>query len=336
MKAVVLTKIGRIDHLTYEDMSDPVAGHNEVIVRVRAAALNHRDVFICEGKYAKINVPIILGSDGAGEVHSVGNGVDRSWLGRKVVIYPSINWGDEDRVQSSDHRILGLPDNGTLAQFVKVPASNIFDMPHGLTFEEAGAIPLASLTAYRAIVTRGNVQPGETVLVAGIGGGVATFVMQIALSRGARVLVTSGDDAKIERAVKLGASGGANYRDEKWKENIAGLSGGKGPDVVVESAGGESFDHALHVVKPGGRVVTYGATLGPVKHLEVRRIFWKQLSILGATMGTPDDFQNAIGLFGEGKLKPVIDRVFTLQEAIAAFRRLQEAEQFGKVVLRVD
>ena len=336
MKAVVLRELGGPENLRIEEVADPQPNAGEVLIRLKAAAVNHRDLYIRTGKYAGIKLPIILGSDGSGEVVDVGADVDRSLVGKAVVINPSMDWGEDERSQGPAFRILGLPDNGTYAQLIKVPAANVFAKPAALSFEDAAAIPLAGLTAYRALVTRAQVQAGETVLIPGIGGGVATFVLQIAKSLGARVLVTSGSDNKLARARELGAEDGVNYHHGDWVKQIVSLAGSKGVDVVIDSVGGETFASALEVIKPGGRIVTYGATTGAAKQIEVRRIFWKQLNVLGSTMGTQHEFAAMLELFGNNTLRPVVDRIFTLAEVQAAHGRLEEAGQFGKLVLRID
>lgn len=336
MKAIVLRETGGPEKLMLEEVPDPKPGPGEVVVRLKAAALNHRDVWIRSGRYAGIKLPIILGTDGAGEVAEVGTGFDRSLVGRSVIIDPGMNWGTDERAQSSDFRILGLPDNGTYAQLVKVPAINIYPKPEQLSFEEAAAVPLAALTAYRAVVTRARVQQGETVVVTGIGGGVATFVLQIAKKCGARVFVTSGSNDKIDRARTIGAEGGVNYQSPHWVNELRALCGGSGPEVVIDGAGGETFDKSLDLIKPGGRYVIYGGTTGPTKELQVRRIFWKQLNVLGSTMGTSHEFEKAIELYGSGGLRPIIDRVFPLANAADAHKRMELSEQFGRIVLKID
>jgi zinc-binding alcohol dehydrogenase/oxidoreductase len=336
MKAVVLRELGGPEKLRVEEVADPQPNAHEVLVRLKAAAINHRDVFIRQGKYAGIKLPIILGSDGAGEVVAVGAEVDPSFIGKAVVSNPSLDWGEDERVQGPAFRILGLPDNGTYSQFVKVPAANVHAKPSTLSFEEAAAIPLAGLTAYRAVATRAKVQAGETVLVTGIGGGVASFVLQIANHFGARVFVTSGSDTKLARAQALGAEGGANYRTGNWVKAIASLTGDNGVDVIIDSVGGKTFAQALEVIKPGGRIVTYGATTGAAKEIEVRRIFWKQLTILGSTMGTQLEFGAMLELFANSTLRPVVDHVFALDDVQSAHRRLEAAEHFGKIVMRIE
>lgn len=334
MQAVVLRALGGPEVLRLENVDDPVAGPGEVLVRLHAAALNHRDVWIRKGQYAGIQLPVILGSDGAGEIVAVGEGVDESFVGWHVVIDPSFEWGDDPRVQGPGFRILGLPDDGTYAQLVRVPASSIHAMPSGLSFEEAAAIPLAGLTAFRAVTTRGAVQPDETVLVTGIGGGVAVFALQMARYAGARVFVSSGSDAKIARALELGAEGGVDYRDPAWPAQLKTLTDG-GPDVIITSAGGASFDQCLDAARPGGRVVVYGATHGNVPDLQLRRVFWKQLSVLGTTMGTDAEFAEMVKWFSTGAIAPVVDRVFPLAEAGQAQAEMESHSQFGKIVLAI-
>lgn len=336
MKAIVLHSTGDPEEAArLEDVPDPTPGPGQVVVRLRAAALNHRDLFICRGQYAGLRFPIIPGSDGAGEVAAVGRGVAAVSPGAPVVINPSLNWGDDLRAFGPQFRILGLPDNGTFAEQVVVPATNVLPRPEGLADEEAAAIPLGGLTAYRAVVTRGRVQRGETVLVLGIGGGVATFALLIARQAGARVLVTSGSDAKLARARALGADGGFNYKTADWVTAVREATGGQGPDLIIDGTGGATFDRALDAARPGGRIVSYGATTGNAPELTVRRIFWKQLSVLGSTMGSPDDFRAMLPLFGHGKLRPVVDQIFPLADAGKALRRMDRAEQFGKIALRI-
>jgi zinc-binding alcohol dehydrogenase/oxidoreductase len=333
MRAIVLTALGDVDNLRMEQRPDPRPGPADAVVRLQAAALNRRDVWIRKGQYAGIKVPIILGSDGAGEVVDVGERVDRAWRGRQVVIDPSLNWGTDERAQDSAFNILGLPVDGTYAEMVAVPAANLHPKPVHLSWEEAAAVPLASVTAFRALVTRARVQAGETVLVTGIGGGVATTALQIARHLGAKVYVTSGHDAKIEAAKRLGAMGGVNHRSDDWvKSLIAGI--GSRPDVIIDGAGGETFNKALDALKPGGRLVSYGSTLGVAQHVEIRRIFWKQLNVLGCTMGSPSDFAAMLKLYESG-LKPVIDKVFPLEQAGDAHIRMEAGDQFGKIVLAI-
>ena len=223
----MLHELGPAENLHLQDVPDPQPKAGEVVVRLKAAALNHRDVWIRKGLYAGIKLPIILGSDGAGTVAAIGVGVDPSLMGKEVVINPGFDWGKDERVQSPYFRILGLPDDGTYAEMVKAPATHVHRKPAAWTWEEAAALPLAALTAYRAVVTRAQAREGEHVLVTGIGGGVSIAALQIAKASGARVVVTSGSDAKLERAKTLGAIGGVNYKLSDWSKTVSALDGGR-------------------------------------------------------------------------------------------------------------
>ena len=333
MKAIVLRELGGPEHLRLEEVADPQPGPGEAIVALKASALNHRDVFILHKLYPHIKLPAILGSDGAGTVSAVGEGVEASWIGREVVIEPGLEWGPDERQQGSRYRILGMPDDGTFAELIKIPVANLQPKPAHLTFEEAAALPLAGLTAYRSVVSRAQVKAGETVLVTGIGGGVAVMALQIARQLGARVFVTSRSEEKLERARALGAEGGVNYQDPDWGKRLVELSQG-GPDVVIDSAGGESLETAVKIIKMAGRIVFYGATTGLARNLDLYRAFFKQLTIMGSTMGSPREFASLVRFYDEVGLRPPIDRVFPLAEAPDAHRRMEEAAQFGKIVLR--
>jgi zinc-binding alcohol dehydrogenase/oxidoreductase len=333
VRAVVLRELGNPANLRVEDWPKPVPEPGEVVVRVRAAALNHRDVWIRRGQYAGIRLPAILGSDAAGEVTAAGDDEGSSLIGREVVIDPSFGWGSDPRAQSSTFHILGMPTEGTYAEFVKVPAANVYPKPLHLTFEEAAALPLAAVTAYRAVVTRAALQAGETVVITGIGGGVAVAAMTIAVSLGATVYVTSGSEKKIATAKQHGAVDGVLYHASDWSRTLLAIIGRR-PDVIIDGAGGETFAHTLDLVRPGGRIVTYGATRGAIPNLEARRIFWKQLDIYGSTMGTPDDFKRMLETYAKG-FRPVVDTFLPLDQAADAHARLESGEQFGKIVLRV-
>jgi zinc-binding alcohol dehydrogenase/oxidoreductase len=334
MKAIVLRELGAAENLKLEDAPDPQPGAGEAVVKLKAAALNHRDVFIWQGLYPNVKLPAILGSDGAGVVAAVGAGVDQSLIGREVVIEPGLNWGPSEEIQGKNYRFLGMPEDGTYAEMIKIPAENLSPKPAYMTFEEAATLPLAGLTAYRAVATRAKVNAGDTVLVTGIGGGVSMFAAQIAKQLGARVYVTSGSGDKLARARELGADGGANYKNPDWGKMITEMTGG-GPTVVVDSAGGESLETAIKIIKPAGRIVFYGATTGLAK-IDLYRMFFKQLTLMGSTMGSPREFAAFLKLYGEANLRPVVDRVFPLAEAAAAHRRMNDAEQFGKIVLRIE
>jgi len=336
MKAIVLHETGDPGNLRLEEVAVPPPGPQEVVVRLRAAALNHRDVWIRRGLYAGIKLPAILGSDGAGDVSELGSGCDKTLLGKRVVIYPVLNWGSDSRIFGNEFRILGMPDRGTYAERIRIPADNVYPFPSEYSYEEAAAFPLAALTAYRALVSRVRLQKNETVLITGIGGGVSLFALQISIALGATAYVTSGSDLKLEKALQMGAAGGVNYRGPDWTAKILEMTHGSGPDLVIDSIGGSTFDQIIDVVKPGGRIVTYGSTTGATPQLQIRRIFWKQLDILGSTMGTAEEFRQVLRLFEDTRTHPVLDRIFPLEEASAAHQRMERGEQFGKIVLRID
>ena len=319
------------NQLAVARLDDPRPAGGEVVVALRAAALNHRDVWIKTGQYAGLKWPCIPGSDGAGVVAEVGVGVDRSWIGREVVINPSFNWGTEERAQGAQFQILGLPRDGTLAERIAVPVAQLAPRPTHLSWEEAAALPLAGLTAFRALFPRARLQPGERVLVSGVGGGVATFALQFAVAAGAQVWVTSGSPAKIARAVAMGAKGGFDYNATDWPAQAASQVGG-GFDVIVDSAGGEGFGRLIDAAVSGGRIVFFGATRGDAQ-LPVRKVFWRQISLLGTTMGSPADWAAMTAFVAEKRIRPVVSEVFPLARAADAFALMERGGQFGKIVV---
>jgi NADPH:quinone reductase-like Zn-dependent oxidoreductase len=306
---------------------------DSAVVRLRAAALNHRDLWTQLGLYPGIKLPITLGSDGAGTVTSVGSPGDRAWVGREVIINPALDWGADPRAQGPDFRILGLPDNGTFAEQVAIPVANLAPKPAHLSWEQAAALPLAGLTAWRALFTRAQLKSGERVLVTGVGGGAALFALQFAVAAGAEVWVTSGAPEKITRAKTLGAKGGANYRDTDWAAALQKQSGRF--DVIVDSAGGDGFGSLIDLTAPGGRIVFFGATTGNPKALDMRKSFFRQINLLGTTMGSPADFAGMTKFVDAHRITPVVDRVFPLDQADAALRHMEAAAQFGKIGLAI-
>lgn len=337
MKAIVLKdKVRMGDPMApvyYEDVEVPKPNDGEVLIRLKYAALNRRDVFIRYGAYPGIEVPSILGSDGSGIVEEVGANVSNVQAGDEVVINPSLNWGDNPAFPSRDHTILGCPTDGTYAQYVKVPAEYVHLKPKHLSFKEAAAIPLAGLTAYRAVVTRGEVKEGDTVIIPGIGGGVATFALQIAVAKGANVYVTSSSDEKIENAVKLGAKGGVNYKNENWSKDLKKLSGGA--DLSIDSIGGDTFLELINLAKPGSKLVSFGATRGPVNNLVMPKVFFKQMDIRGSTMGNPQEFVDMLKLYEEHELRPVIDSVYALEDVDNAHEKMDQGNVNGKILLEI-
>jgi zinc-binding alcohol dehydrogenase/oxidoreductase len=318
MKAVY---VGEGGALSYEDAGDPVAGPGEVVVELRAAAVNRRDLLVRSppGPAYEFPLPLIPGSDGAGI---------RQDTGEEVVIYPGLGWGGREDAAGPDWRILGGPDNGTYAELVKVPAENVFPKPARFSWEEAAAFPLAGLTAWRALFAVGRLHGSETVLVLGAGSGVSTFAVQLAAQAGSRVLVTSSSEEKIERAKELGAAGGVLYTEEGWAEAVGPV------DVVLDSVG-TTWRDSLRALRKGGRLVVFGGTGGPEVTLDVRALYLSWQSILGTTMGSARDFAGLLRMVNEGSWQPVIDSVRPLAEAEAAHERMKAGEHFGKLVLAV-
>jgi NADPH:quinone reductase-like Zn-dependent oxidoreductase len=321
------------NQLAIVNVPAPAPAVGEALISLRAAALNHRDVWIKQGQYAGLKYPCIPGSDGAGVVAAVGAEVDPAWVGREVVINPAMNWGDNERAQGPGFSILGLPRDGTLAEQIAVPVEQVSAKPARLSWEESAALPLAGLTAWRALITRAELHAGERVLVSGIGGGVALFALQLAVAHGAEVWVTSSSAEKISRAVALGAKGGVNYTEPDWAPRLGKAAGAF--DVVFDSAGGSGFESLVDLTAPGGRVVFFGATRGNPPVLPMRKIFWRQISLLGSTMGSPADWQAMLQYFEQHRLKPVVSDVIPFDRAGEAFDLMERSGQFGKIVVRV-
>ena len=332
MNAALIT--GLKQPVVHQTVADPTAAPGHALVRLKAAALNHRDLWIQLGLYANIQLPLIPGSDGAGIVESVGPDADQAWLGREVIINPALDWGDDPRAQGPAFRILGLPDSGTFAEKLTIPIANLARKPVHLSWEQAAALPLAGLTAWRALFTRARLQAGERVLVTGVGGGAALFALQFAVAAGAEVWVTSSAPEKITRAQSLGAKGGCNYRDGGWAAALQQQAGGLF-DVIVDSAGGEGFASLIGLTRPGGRIVFFGATTGNPKGIDLRKSFFRQINLLGTTMGSPADFAGMTQFVATHQINPVVDRVFPLAEAEAAFRHMEAGAQFGKIGLQM-
>jgi zinc-binding alcohol dehydrogenase/oxidoreductase len=332
MKAVVLHETGGPDKLRIEDVPTPSPAPGQVRVALKASALNRRDFWITVGAYPRIQFPSISGSDGAGVIDAVGAGVDESMIGREVIIYPARDWGDDPRCGGPNFRVLGMPDQGTLAEYICAAVEHVAEKPPHLSWVQAAAVPLAGLTAWRAVVTHGEVQPGQKVLVTGIGGGVATFALLWARYHGASVYVTSGSDEKLAQAKQFGAVGGVNYRAADWNKRIRELSGGI--DLVIDSAGGAVVNAALNTLNNGGRFVFFGATLGnPPEGLEMAKLFFRQIRIQGTTMGTPAEFSAMVEFVNHHRIEPVVDQVLKLEDAVEAYRRLAAGDQMGKLVL---
>ncbi len=335
MRAIQLTAVNQLE---VRDVPDPVPAAGEVVVKISAAALNHRDVWIKLGQYAGLKFPCIPGSDGVGEVVEAGAELEPGeWVGRRVIINPSFGWGLSEAAQGADFSILGLPRNGTLAEKIAVPVEQLSLAPAHLSDEEAAALPLAGLTAWRAVMTRAQVKGGERVLIGGIGGGTALFALQFAVAAGAEVWVTSSSAEKIARARALGARGGFDYTRPGWAEaaakEVAEEAGGLF-DVIIDSAGGPGFEALIDLAAPGGRIAFFGATRGNPPVLPMRKVFWRQLSLLGTTMGSPADWAAMLATVTRQQIHPVVSEVFPFERAAEAFALMERGGQFGKIVMK--
>lgn len=330
MKGLVLTSPGNIGII---ELDQPKLKPSQVLVKIKAAALNKRDQFIREGKYPDIQKNCVLGSDGAGEVVEVADKVKKSWKGKTVVINPNLNWGDNPDVQARDYSILGMPSHGTFAEYIAVDVDRIKEVPGHLSPEEAAALPLGGLTAFRACFHHGQIKKDENVLISGFGGGVAQFAFQFALAAGANVFVTSGKQEKLDAAMKMGATGAFNYTHKDWYKNPWQTKGGF--DVVIDSAGGDQINNFIKIMRPGGRIIFYGATNGLPTSLDLYRMFWNQLTLQGSTMGNDEEFKAMIDFVSAKKIKPVIDSVRPFQEITSAFDDIAQTSKTGKIVVKL-
>jgi zinc-binding alcohol dehydrogenase/oxidoreductase len=316
-----------------EDFKKPKPVKDQVLVKMKYAALNHRDLWLVKEQAKNFPDGIVLGSDGCGTIEDVGEDADPLLVGAEVVINPSLDWGNNPVVQGDAFRILGFPDNGTFAEYLTISKKYIFERPEHLSDEESAAVPLSGLTAYRALFTKARLRSNEKVLITGIGGGAALWALQFAVAYKARVYVTSGSDDKLFRAKELGAIGGFNYRDPQWTEKAQKEAGGF--DIIVDSAGGNQFGKFIELALPGGRIVNFGRTAGNITEIETRLLYWKQISIFGTTMGTRDEFLSMLHFLESRNIKPVLDKTLRLSEIDQAFHRMENANQFGKIILDI-
>ncbi len=339
MKAVRIHEHGGPEVLQYEDAPDPEIGANEALVRVKACALNHLDLFVRAGAVPGLDLPHIPGSDVAGTLEDVGANVDGFGPGDRVVLNPSLSCGNcefcrmgEDSLCAS-FSIVGEHGDGGYAELVKVPARNLVRMPDDFSFEEAAAAPLTFLTAWRMLMTRARLQTGDDILILGASGGVGTAALQIAKLAGARVFVTAGSDEKLQRLQELGADELINYHEVDFSKDVYHRTGKRGVDVVVESVGEATFQGSVRCLRKGGRLVCCGATTGPKGEVDLRVLFWKQLELIGSTMGTRAEFDDVMNLVWERKLEPIVHQTFSLDEAKPAHETMASGDFFGKLVL---
>lgn len=330
MKALILKEAGQIE---LREIPKPTATVGKALVRIKAAGLNRRDDWIREGKYPNIRFGVTMGSDGAGIVEEVGDEKDQHWVGQEVVINPNIEWGPDIEVQSSKYTILGMPIDGTFAEYVVVPIDRLHHKPFHLDFLQAAALPLGGLTAFRALFRRGELRGGQNVLISGFGGGVAQFAFLFAQAAGANVYVSSGSDEKIDKALKLGARGAYNYKKDVNYSDLWKTKGGF--DLVIDSAGGDQINNFIKMLKPRGKIVFYGATNGLPAKLDMYRMFWNQLSLLGTTMGSDHEFSEMLTFVSKHQLRPLIDSIRPFSKIVESFPDITKSNKVGKIVFQV-
>ena len=344
MKAVRMHGYGGADQLFYEDAEDPrLSSAEEVVVQLKASALNHIDIWNRLGATGAVfDLPHILGADGAGVVVEIGENPGSVKIGDAVCLYPATGCGDcEFCLTGRDFmcirvRVLGERLEGTYAEYVKLPAQNCFPLPAGFSFPEAAAFPLVFLTLWRMLITNAQLKPGETLLIVGIGGGVASAALQVANKIGAQVIVTSGSDEKLALAIKLGADHTINHRQADFARQVKVLTDDRGVDVVLDCVAGEVWQKSLAALARGGRLVTCGATAGGQPNDDLTAIFSKQLKIYGSTLGSREEFRQLLSFMTAAQIRPIIDSVFPLKDAAVAQQYLEAARQFGKVVLQIS
>jgi NADPH:quinone reductase-like Zn-dependent oxidoreductase len=342
MRAVQFSDFGDAEVLQYGEAPTPSAGPGEVVVNLKAAALNHLDLWIRSGQREKnIPLPHILGCDGAGVISEIGLGVDYFKLGDRVLISPGLSCGQCEQCLGGqdnicrEYRVLGVREHGTYAEYVKIPAINAVPMPEGIDFQNAAAFPLVFLTAWHMLVTLAKIRPNETVLIHGAGSGVGSAAIQIAKLFGAHVITTAGHEEKLLRAKKLGADDIINYHEKDFVEEVKRLTEKRGVDVVFEHIGGEVLEKSLTIISKGGRLVTCGATTEFLCKVDIRYLYSRHLTLFGSFMGTKNELREVVKFLANGKLKPVIDKVFHLKDVKEAHRRMEERKNFGKIVLSI-
>jgi NADPH:quinone reductase-like Zn-dependent oxidoreductase len=342
MKAIAIMGQGGIDQVQYIDVEPPQIGPREVLIDSRAAALNHLDLFVRNQlETFKLAPPHVAGADGAGVVVEVGAEVRTVKAGDRVLINPGLSCQRCEFCYAGEQSlcmrfgIVGESCPGTFAEYFKVPQENVHPLPEGMSWEEAAAFPLVYVTAWRMLISKAQIKPGEDILILGIGGGVSTAVLQIATALGLRAIVTSSSDDKLQKAKHLGADVAINYTTQDFAREVRDLTQRRGVDVVVDSVGGDSYAKSLACLRRGGRLVTCGATAGPRPQTDLQRIFWNQLSVFGSTMGNMREFSEMLNFVRRRGLKPAIDQVFLLSEGAQAMARMEEGKQCGKIVLKI-
>ncbi len=343
MKAAVITEYGGIDKVNVAEVDKPKPGVREVLIQVKSASLNHLDIWVTKGRPgAKKNGPHIIGSDASGIVTEVGADVKSISTGGEVIINPGLSCGicehcrRGEQSECASFDIVGLGHQGSFAEYVVVPAANVFPKPKHLDFNEAAALPLSYVTAWRMLMTRAGLQAGQTVLIHGIGGGVALAALQLAKMAGVVVIVTSSSDDKLKKAKILGADYVINYKNKNIPAAVRDITIDRGVDIAFDTAGAATMPINFDAVKRGGKIVICGVTSGPKVELNLQALYWNQLSIIGSTMGSNDDFFRMLKAIDAAKLKPVVDSVFPVVKVRDAMTKMETGAQFGKIVLKIS
>lgn len=342
MRAAFMTAHGGNEVVQVGERPAPIRRTGEVLVRMKAATLNRVDLYMRDsGAGISHQLPQIFGVDGAGVVEAIDDGETRLQVGQRVVLHPALTCGRcefclrGEGVLCTSVSYLGEHRDGTMAEFVSLPAANVFPMPDDFSFAEAAALGVNHLTAWRMLFTKAQVKPWETVLIFGIGGGVSLAALQLVKMIGAKAIVTSRDDTKLARALELGAAAAINGRSEDVAKRVMALTGGRGVDVVIENVGTAVWSSALKSLVRGGRIVTCGATSGDQPGADLRRLFIRQLQVYGSTLGDLDEFAALLEVCRRGRVRPLIDRSYPLAELPAAFDRMEAGEQFGKIAIEI-
>jgi len=330
MKALVLTAPEKIE---WKELPTPVLSPGKALVKIKAVALNRRDDWIREGKYPNIKTGMVMGSDGAGIVELVHNEEHKDLVGKEVVINPNIDWGPNPDVQSSKYTILGMPVDGTFAEYIAVPVDRLHHKPFHLDLLQAAALPLGGLTAFRALFRKGELRADQNVLISGFGGGVAQFAFLFAKASGANVYITSGSDEKLDKAMKMGAKGGYNYKKQSTYAELWKTKGGF--DLIIDSAGGDQINTYIKMLRASGKIVFYGATNGKPSNVDFYRMFWNQLSLMGTTMGSDQEFTEMLAFVSKHQIRPMVDSIRPFSKLAESFQDIGKPNKVGKIVFQV-
>ncbi len=313
----------------------PVLKAGEALIKMKTASLNHRDQWCRVGMYPGLRYPAILGSDGCGVVAEVADAQHELWIGKEVIMNPNVNWGTDPDFQSLNYSILGMPSDGTFSEYLAVPVHRLHEKPAYLTAEQAAAVPLAALTAYRAVFAKGKVKKDSTILITGIGGGVAIFAFQFAKAVGAKTYITSGSNEKLEKVMAMGADFGVNYKEENWDKSLLKKEY-LGFHTIIDGAGGESFGKLAKMIGPAGTMVVYGTTAGGATPIHLPRLFFAQATITGTTMGNDSEFKETLDFMAQHQIIPLVSSVRPFKDIISAFDEMHEGKQFGKLVISIS